>query len=242
MKTIFITGISRGLGLELTSFLLRNDDYEIYGISRSLSAPLKSLLEKYEGRLNWKQFDVTNLSDIEEEIFNKFIGTDKAIDVFIDNAAILYKDLIIRINSDKMVAMLQTNLIAPIMLSKYVLKNFLRFRTKGCMVHYSSICAHKGFNGLSMIGATKGGVEAFSRTLSREYGRYGIRSNVVVIGILDIGMSFTVNEEQRSEIREMANLKSTTNEQSVIQMTRFLISDAADSITGKELFVDAGIQ
>lgn len=240
MKNILITGISRGLGLELTRTLVSDSQNVVFGVSRTMTPELEQLLSHHEN-LHWMAYDLRNLDDMEEILFNGFIG-DTSLHVFIDNAAILYKDLVLRIDHHRFENMLRTNLIAPVVLCKLVLKNFILHKVKGNIVHYSSICAHKGFNGLSMIGATKGALESFSRTLSWEMGGKGIRSNVVVIGILDIGMSFTVNESQRDEICRMAALRQSTNEQSVIGITKYLLSGEAASVTGQEFFVDAGIQ
>jgi short-subunit dehydrogenase len=35
MKNILVTGVSRGLGLSITKTILNNDNYSVYGISRS---------------------------------------------------------------------------------------------------------------------------------------------------------------------------------------------------------------
>ena len=242
MKNILITGISRGLGLLLTEMLLSNShDCVIYGVSRTKSDELNCLLERYPQRLKWLSFDLNCLDQIEQRVFDDFIGKDTVITDFVNNAAILYKDLILRINIERMEELFRVNVHAPFVLCKCVVRNFLQHKTAGSIVHLSSICAHKGFDGLSMMGATKSAIEAFSRTLAKEYGRKGIRSNVVVVGLLDIGMGHTVNNAQMKDLFSQSALGKVTDYKSVLSMTEYLLSENANSITGQTIHVNAGI-
>lgn len=242
MRNIFITGISRGVGLCLVQKLLQDSDDVIYGISRSCPPELDKLLKDYPNRLKWKACDLEQSSSVEECIFQEFIDLKSVpLHAFVNNAAILYKDLITRIDLNNLNQLMNINLVSPILLTKNVIKNFLYHKVPGNIIHLSSICAHRGFNGLSMIGATKGGIESFSRTTAKEYGRKGIRSNSVVIGILDIGMSFSVTEKQRDDIFTSSALNGYTDVDSVINTARYLLSDSAKSITGQNIHVNAGV-
>ena len=242
MKNILITGISHGVGLYLTRLLLSMNKYVIYGISRQKTPELEELMEKYPNNIKWKSFDLEYPHNIEKELFEDFINIKTTpLYAFINNAAILYKELIARIDIEQMNSLMQINLISPIILTKFVLRNFLYHKTAGTIIHLSSICAHRGFDGLSMIGASKGGIEAFSRNTAMEYGKKGIRSNNVVIGILDVGMSFDVTDKQRDDIFNSSSLKGYTDINSVIHTINYLLSEQAQSITGQNLHVNAGI-
>ena len=241
MKNILITGISKGLGLHLTEMLLSKHDCTIYGISRTKTDELSALLEKFPERLRWLSFDLNCIDEIEKTVFDNFIGKDTVLSCFVNNAAILYKDLILRINAERMAELFRVNTQAPILLSKCVVKNFVTHKTAGSIVHLSSICAHAGFDGLSMMGASKSAIEAFSRTTAKEYGRKGIRSNVVVVGLLDIGMGHTVNDAQMRGLYSQSALGKLTDYQSVLFMIESLLSDNSKSITGQNIHINAGI-
>lgn len=242
MKNILITGISHGVGLYLIRLLLPMKKYVIYGISRYKTPELEELLMKYPDILKWKSFDLEYPHNIESELFEDFINIKTTpLYAFVNNAAVLYKELIARIDIEQMNRLMQINLISPIILTKFVLKNFLYHKTAGTIINLSSICAHRGFDGLSIIGASKGGIEAFSRNTAMEYGRKGIRSNNVVIGILDVGMSFDVTDKQRDDIFNSSALKGYTNIDSVIHTINYLLSEQAQSITGQNVHVNAGI-
>jgi 3-oxoacyl-[acyl-carrier protein] reductase len=240
MKTFFITGISRGLGLELTRHFLEKG-YKVIGLSRTKSEALGRLIDKYPELLEWHQFDLERLCQDEESI-KHVVDLDKvSIDVFIDNAAILYKDLIHKIRGKELSHMFCINTVIPIILTKMIVNNFLRFKKPGCIIHMSSICAHRAFNGLSMMGATKAAIEAFSRDTAYEYGRFGIRSNTVVAGLLEIGMRSTVNERLTDNLKSMTAMRKLVDTQSIVSIIDYLVSDDSHCITGENIHINAGI-
>ena len=239
MKTVFITGISRGLGLALAKRYLEND-FRVLGVSRSCSSELNALMEKYKDRLVWHKIDLGDTLSVETKLREMFNSDNVVIDIFIDNAAVLYKDLIHRIKAENMVEMFNINVMAPIIVTKFVINNFLKHRTPGIIVHLSSICAHRSFNGLSMIGATKAAIETFSQDTAYEYGRFGIRSNTVVLGLLEIGMKSTVNDKLIAELKLRSALGRLTDTESAINAVEYLTSEKSSSVTGTLIHVNAG--
>lgn len=240
MKTVFITGISRGLGLKLTEHFLHKG-YKVIGVSRTLSDELQQLMDIYPHELKWSRYDLSNISNLESGLEETLRLSGEKIDIFIDNAAILYKDLIHRLNAGNLEEMVSMNLLSPMIVSKIVLNNFLRHRTKGVMIHISTISAHRSFNGLSMYGATKSAIELFSQDIAYEYGRFGIRSNTVVLGLLEIGIRSTVNDRQTKDLVSSTALGRLTDTPTVINTIDFLSSEESISITGQRISIDAGV-
>ena len=93
--------------------------------------------------------------------------------------------------------MYKVNVFSPMMLTKYMLRDMLLNKTKGSIVHISSVSAHTGYKGLAMYASTKGALEAFSKNTAREWGSLGIRSNVVCPGFMDTDMSSSLTKEQK---------------------------------------------
>lgn len=239
-KTIFITGISRGLGLEVTRHFLSKGQ-RVIGLSRTKSNGLSELIDNYPDTLLWKQYDLAVLCHEENTIRQVLPIEETPIDVFIDNAAILYKDLIHKIKGNEMSHMFTINVVVPIILTKMIINNFLRFKKPGVIVHMSSICAHRAFNGLSMMGATKAAIEAFSRDTAFEYGRFGIRSNTVVAGLLEIGMKSTVNTHLTENLMAMTAMRKLVDTKSIVNIIDYLVSDESHCITGENININAGI-
>jgi len=235
---IVVTGDSSGLGAVIVKRLLDNDKCVI-GISRKESGEVKERLRKFHSKfrhINWDLSDIDNIKNLyASEI--KPIGP---IGGLVNNAATAYDDLITNAKPDALEQMTRLNLLAPIVLTKYALRDMLLNGIKGSIVHVSSICAHTGYTGLSMYGATKGGLEGFSRGVAREWGKKGIRSNCVAPGFMKTKMSSKLSNEQRSQICRRTSLRKATEIDSVAAIVEFLLSSKSSSITGQTIIVDAG--
>lgn len=237
---IFITGISKGLGLAMTRHFITNGQ-SVMGVSRTMTPELKQLLDAYPEQLTWHSCDLSETDKIEERLRHLFTLDAVPIHAFIENAAILYKSLIHRLDAIEVANMVAVNTIAPFVVTKVMLDNFLKFKTQGSIVHLSSICAHRAFNGLSVMGATKAAIEAFSKDTAYEYGRFGIRSNTIVAGLLEIGMKSTVNEKLTADLKSISSLRRLVDTQSIVDMVAYLISSKAQCITGENIHINAGI-
>lgn len=232
-KTILVTGISKGLGIDTTKKLL-DIGYSVIGLSRSYDG----IFEKYNNFTYFK-FDLLNYSDLELFLKNN-IGNKIKIDGFVNNAAIAYDDIITNMNLNKLEEMYNVNVFSPLVITKFCLRNMLLHKTKGTIVHLSSISVHTGYNGLSMYASTKGALEAFSKNTSREWGRKGIRSNCIVAGFMETDMSNTLSKDQKDRIYKRTSLKQPTDIKSVTNTIEFLLSEKSNSITGQNINVDSG--
>lgn len=91
-----------------------------------------------------------------------------------------------------------------------------------------------------MYASTKAALEAFSKTVAREWGERNIRSNALVAGFMETDMSGTLTEEQKNRIYNRTSLKKPTSVESVAATVLFLLTDDSSSITGQNIFVDNG--
>lgn len=238
MKNILLTGVSSGLGLDTLKSLL-SEGYTVYGISRRLTTDLVQLQAQYTNSFIHLQYDLSDSNSI--SLLHMYILQNKLIlHSFINNAATAYDDLVTNAKLDELERMLQVNTIAPILITKLVIRNFLLHKTAGTIVHISSISVHTGYKGLSMYAASKGAIEAFSKNVAREWGEVGIRSNCVVSGFMSTEMSNTLSSDQKNKIYNRTALKRETRVSSVVDTIKFLISDGAKSITGQNIHVDSG--
>jgi Dehydrogenases with different specificities (related to short-chain alcohol dehydrogenases) len=192
-KTILVTGVSKGLGVDITKKLL-DTGYSVIGLSRSYDG----IFEQYNNFTYFK-FDLLNSSDL-ELFLKKNIGNRIKIDGFVNNAAIAYDDIITNMNLNKLEEMFNVNVFSPLVITKFCLRNMLFHKTKGAILHLSSISVHTGYNGLSMYASTKGALEAFSKNTSREWGMKGIRSNCIVAGFMETDMSNSLSDDQKDRI------------------------------------------
>ncbi len=240
IKNVLLSGASRGLGLCICRKLLEKG-YRVYAISRSRPGELCELKDKYETRLFFKEVDLSKPVDAANAVFkSSFIPKTSPLDAFIGNAACAYADIVSNMDAAKLDNMFKVNVLSPMLLTKFAIRNMILNRQPGSIVHISSICAHTGYKGLSMYAATKGAIESFSIGTAREWGRMGIRSNTVSPGFMEIGMAASLSAGDAGKIRRRNSLRKATEPESVADTAAFLISEEASSITGQNICVDCG--
>ncbi|MEM9325479.1 MAG: SDR family oxidoreductase [Bacteroidota bacterium] len=236
---ILVTGVSKGLGLTVAKTLI-DKGCVVYGISRSQTPELESLLASAGGQLHWLPFDLQELTDLRNRVFREWIGKSTVVHGLVNNAALAYDDIVTNLQLPPLEAMYKVNVFAPMMLTKLAIRQMLLHQVAGSIVHVSSISVHTGYKGLSMYASTKGALEAFSKNTAREWGEKGIRSNAIVAGFMETEMSAGLSEEQRNRIYQRTSLKKAVSVESVADTIYYLLSEASSSITGQRIHVDNG--
>jgi 3-oxoacyl-[acyl-carrier protein] reductase len=238
-KNILVTGVSQGLGLATARAILEAG-WTVYGVSRRRSREYAALMAANPGRANFLSYDLANSDGVQEKIFKRWLTFDTVLHGFVNNAALAYDDLVTNLNVGRLQAMYTVNVFSPMVITKYAIRQMLLHKVAGSIVHVSSISVHTGYKGLAMYASTKGALEAFSKNTAREWGERKIRSNCVVAGFMETAMSGSLSAEQKQRIYQRTALKETTRMESVAKTIVFLLGDGAASITGQNLFVDAG--
>jgi 3-oxoacyl-[acyl-carrier protein] reductase len=134
-----------------------------------------------------------------------------------------------------------TNLRGTLRLTRMVLRQMRLRGGGGSIVNISSVVSLRGYRGMAVYAATKGGIDAMTRALARELGSWGIRVNSVAPGYLSTEMSETLNEEQRRKILRRTPLGRLGVPEDVVGPVNFLLSDESRFVTGQILVVDGGI-
>jgi 3-oxoacyl-[acyl-carrier protein] reductase len=236
---ILVTGVSKGVGLEICNVLLK-EGHHVYGISRTETDGVRILKSNFSQTFNFLSFDLENTSLVQREIFKTFLPNKIPIHGFVNNAAKAYDDIITNLNEDSLKSMFHVNVFTPMLITKYAIRNMILNRNTGSIIHLSSISVHTGYKGLSMYAGSKGALEAFSKNTAREWGEKGVRSNCIVAGFMDTEMSSTLSDDQKNRIYKRTSLKQPTDINSVAETISFLLSEKAKSITGQNIFVDNG--
>jgi 3-oxoacyl-[acyl-carrier protein] reductase len=163
------------------------------------------------------------------------------LDGFVANAAVGLDGMLTMTAEADLRRCVELNLVAPMLLAREVIKGMLAAGRAGSLVFVSSVAARTGFTGLSVYGATKGGLVAFARSLAREYGERGIRANSVLPGFLATEMTAGLDQGRRSAIVRRTALKRLGETGDVAGAVAFLLSDEASYVTGTEIVIDGGM-
>src|ERR1700722_18439359 len=177
-KVWFITGSSRGLGRSLTEAVLASGD-KVAATARN-PEQLKDLLEKYPGQVYPLQLDVTS----KEQIIAAVEDTVKRfgrIDVLVNNAGFGIVGATEAYSDEQVRSQLETNLYAPIEITRAVLP-YMRKQRSGRILQISSIGGRVGNAGLTIYQAAKFGLGGFSEALAKEVAPLGIKVTCVEPG------------------------------------------------------------
>lgn len=242
MKTIILTGDSRGVGLSIARELLKKG-YRVIGLSRTLSTEVELLIKKFGSEnyihINYDFSDVEGVKNLYKKKLRP-LTKEKGIYGLVNNAAMAYDDIITNLNYGSLSLMYQVNVFSPMMITKYILRDMLLSKVKVSIVHISSISAHTGYKGLAMYASTKGAIESFSKNTAREWGHLGVRSNVVCPGFMDTEMSATLSDDQKNRIFNRNSMKCPVEVEAVATTVSFLLGKEAKCITGVVVPVDNG--
>lgn len=132
-----------------------------------------------------------------------------------------------------------------------VCKNVIPWLVKqqeSAIVNVGSTKSRRGENGFAAYAAAKAGLESLTRSIAAQYGRFGLRCNCVVPGpVLNDQMEAmlsVVPEAAAPFVREDEHAllpRGHGEGANVADAVEFLISDAAQWITGESLVVDGGL-
>lgn len=235
MKTVLLTGPARGLGLAISQRLV-SDGYRVIGVGRTLTPEYQALMDG-EGTAHFIGYDVGDLAGIPALV--KRVTTEHGpLYGLVNNAAVGLDGVLATMHASDISSVLRVNLEAPIVLTKYACRSML-VRGEGRIVHVSSIIARTGFNGLSVYGASKAGLEGFARSLSRELGRAGITVNCVAPGFMETDMTRGLEGAKLESIRRRAPL-GLPHVADAAGAVAYLLSGDAGRITGTSVTVDGG--
>lgn len=112
---------------------------------------------------------------------------------------------------------------------------------KGSIVMMSSISAFKGNTGQVAYAATKAAMIGMTRSLAREVGRFNIRVNCLLPGLIETEMTQAMPETEKKRLKNDIPLKRLGTPDEISQVVKFLLSDNNSYMTGQTLVIDGGI-
>ena len=238
MKYIIVTGDSGDLGREIVKKILIETDFGVIGLSRNMDLN-SDLLRINKNRYINIKFDLSNPEKIKNLFINKIREIGEIVGL-VNNSAMAYDDIITNVKLNQLEKMFKVNVISPIILIKYTIREMLLRNVSGSIVNISSVSASTGYKGLAMYGSSKGGLEVLTKGIAREWGCKGIRCNAVAPGFMETNMSADISIDIKNKIFMRTCLKKPVEIESVVDTILFLLSEKSKSITGTVIHVDNG--
>ena len=238
-KNVFITGGSRGIGAAIVRKCAELGARVAFTYS-SQEAQASQVLASLPGeghkiyKLNVSlQSEVDTVSQTVLKDFTEIHGV-------VNNAGITKDQLLLRMKDDDFDAVLKANLYGTFYVSKAFAKNLLRAKNAS-VVNISSVIGSTGNAGQANYAASKGGVEAFTKSMALELSSRNVRTNAVAPGYIKSDMTDALTEDQLKQFSEKIPLGRAGQAEEVANAVAFLLSDASSYITGQTLHVNGGL-
>lgn len=236
-KVALVTGASRGIGRACAQALSK-DGYKIAIHYRSGEDAAISLAKEI-GEAKTFQADLANEDDCKNLV--KQVKQDMGrIDVLVNNAGMSIDQVITFAKPDDFDKILSVNLKPVFLLSKLVTKVMIK-QKEGHIINMSSVVGHTGNAGQSMYAASKGGITAFTKSISMDLAPFGIKANCIAPGFIGTDMTDTLPEEAREAILQKIPMRRLGQPQEVASVVSFLCSEQASYITGSTIHVNGGM-
>ncbi|TDC85145.1 SDR family NAD(P)-dependent oxidoreductase [Micromonospora sp. KC606] len=233
-SVVLVSGGSRGLGLAIVTDLL-DAGMKVAAFARTVTPELAKLADAYPDRAHVGAVDVTDPPAVQAFLraAEERLGP---VDGLVNNAAVGQDSMHTHTSNADIARIVETNLTAPLQLTRLVVRRMLGGGRRGRIVNITSICAQRGFPGLVAYSATKGGMDAATRSLARELGGRML-VNAVAPGFFASEMSAVLGSTQLDQIVRRTPTGHLTEPDEVVPVVRMLLREHTN-INGQVLVVD----
>ena len=241
-KIAFVSGASRGLGLQFSRALAKAGA-DLIVTSRTLES-LEGTVAEIEalGRKCFPvELDVRDQASITASV-ESAIGEFGKIDILINNAGCNIRKPALEVTWEDWNTILDTNLRGVFFLAQAVAKHMIA-ANYGRIVNIGSVTSVCGYAGLAPYGASRGGTKQLTMSLADDWGPHGITVNCLAPGWFKTKQNAVMyeNEEWVEYLSDRIPLKRPGADGDLDGSIVFLASDESAYITGQTLLVDGGI-
>jgi len=197
MKTVLITGSSRGIGLESVLAFARAG-YQVLATLRSpeKATALKEIIKNESLPISIHAMDV-NSDESVTSCFKEITQKYGAIDVLVNNAGLGINGTIEELPISEFKSVMETNYFGLIRCIQSALPE-MREKKSGSIINVSSISGRLSSSPLGPYAASKFALEAMSEALAQEVKPFNIRVRIVQPGIIDTDMAHGISVENKS--------------------------------------------
>ncbi len=238
-RVVLVTGASRGIGRAIADHLT-GLGYRVAGTATS-EAGAAAISDRLAG-LGDGIGVVMNVTDADSIAAGLASIRDSLGDpeIIVNNAGVTRDNLFMRMKDEEWDVVIDTNLSAGFRVVRGCIKGLMKSRW-GRIINVSSVIGSLGNAGQVNYGASKAGIEGFTRSLAREVAARNITVNAVAPGFIETDMTDELPAAQRTKILEQVPLNRLGSADEVARAVAFLASEDAGYITGHTLHVNGGM-
>lgn len=241
-KIAFITGASRGIGRAIAeefakhgyalAINCKNSKHSLFTLASSLSETYHIPCLPLMGDMSEENDTIEAFRAIEQ----KFGG----IDVLVNNAGISKIGLLTDMSLAEWNQIIQVNLTSLFCCCKQAIPYMLR-RQSGSILNISSVWGIVGASCEVAYSASKGGVNAFTKSLAKELAPSHISVNAIACGAIDTQMNQWLTSEERRQLEEEIPAGRFGAPEEAAQLA-FSLAESSAYLTGQIISLDGGWQ
>lgn len=241
-RVIAVTGAASGIGAAVTA-LLRSRGDSVIALDLVEAESTGAAGAARDPGVFSAACDVTDAAAVAAGLDAGIVSFDGAFDGLVHCAGVYLKSPSEQLDLELWNRVLQINLSGSFIAASLAGQRLLEAGRRGGIVLVSSTAAYLGDLAEPSAGysASKGGIVSLGRQLAVEWGGRGVRTNVVVPGVIDTAMT-TVVDDPTAFAQVLANipLGRLGTPEEVAEVCVFLASEQAGFVNGAVVPVDGG--
>jgi len=240
-QTAIVTGGVRGIGRSIAEGFLKAGARVVatYSSNEAAAARFKQDNGEAGDRVDVRKCDVSSYNEV-EEFFDYVDRQYEGFEILVNNAGIRKDAVLAMMRESEWHDVLNVNLSGIFYTSKFAVMSMMR-RRYGRIINITSPSGKYGFEGQANYAASKAGLVALTRSLSKEVARRNITVNCVSPGFIATELIEDLPEELRSSYVAQVPMKRFGKPDEVAACVLFLASRDASYVNGATLEVTGGL-
>lgn len=240
---LFVTGGSRGVGAGIVLGAVRagHDVAFTYRARRDAADDVVRRAREIDPRRKVVAYELDVRDPVAfERVGDAVMDEFDRVDVVVANAGITNVGLAVSTLDEAWADVIQTNLTGAFYTARQFLPTFLA-RRRGRLIFISSVAAN-GMSGDVAYCASKAGLIGMTKSLAKEYGRKGITSNALVLGLFETDMTKTdLSDDRRGFFMQYCPAGRVGQTSEVAAAVLYLAGESGSFVNGQTLSLTGGL-
>jgi 3-oxoacyl-[acyl-carrier protein] reductase len=241
-KRAWVTGGSRGIG-RATCLALARAGCDVAVGFHTAEAEAAAVADEIRalGRAAVTAGGDLGVADVCEAAHKRIATELGHIDILVNNAGIIRDNLFLLLSPDDWSAVIAGNLTSTVNATRAVVRAMWPKRA-GRIINISSVAATRGGAGQANYVASKGAIEAITRSLAVELAGRKITVNCIAPGVIETEMSEALIASSRDALLERQLVKRFGRADEIAAWAVWLASSYCDFVSGQVFHVDGGLK